>query len=200
MSTDTVLVVQATYDELRKALLAKIQSAQYAPEITPLITIKAADRVSHLVADAVARGATAHTLFGSWRSPASASVGDRPKEYVAEVPATVLETINPDMEIASQEAFGPIVCLVPVASTDEAIQRINACKYGLSSSIHTKSHYSALSLAKKLKVAATHINGATVHDESTHPHGGHGNSGWGRFGGHWGLLEFVHTKTIITNP
>jgi acyl-CoA reductase-like NAD-dependent aldehyde dehydrogenase len=52
---------------------------------------------------------------------------------------------------------------------------------------------------KKMKISATHINGSTVHDESTLSHGGHGDSGWGRFGGDWGLLEFVHTRTVMMN-
>ena len=50
-----------------------------------------------------------------------------------------------------------------------------------------------------MKVGAVHINGATVHDAPNLPHGGHGDSGFGRFGAHWGLLEFVQTKTIIIN-
>lgn len=43
---------------------------------------------------------------------------------------------------------------------------------------------------------AVHINGATVHDEVALPHGGVKNSGYGRFGGTWGLEEFMTTKTI----
>ena len=117
----------------------------------------------------------------------------------AEVLATVIEGINPDMDLFTQEAFGPVLCLTPIASLDEAVTIINACKYGLSSSIHTGKHMSALALARRLKVSATHVNGPTVHDECTHPHGGHGDSGWGRFGGQLGLLEFVHTKTVKLN-
>jgi len=77
----------------------------------------------------------------------------------AEVLATVIEGKNPDMGLFTQEAFGPLLCLTPIASLDEAVTIINACKYGLSSTIHT----------------VKHINGSTVRDESTHPHGGHGD-------------------------
>ena len=200
MSTDTVLVAQPIFAEFRQAVISIIQEPRRAPEITPLITTKAADRVRHLIADAVAKGAIAHTLSGSSNTYPGAGNGEySPSVFPAEVAATIIENIHPTMDISSQEAFGPLLCLAPITSLEEAVTIINACKYGLSSSIHTGTHYSALSLAKRLKVSATHINGSTVHDESTHPHGGHGDSGWGRFGGHWGLLEFVHTKTVTIN-
>ncbi|KAM3070206.1 hypothetical protein ACMFMG_003755 [Clarireedia jacksonii] len=191
MSTDTVLVHQSIFAEFRQALLSIIENPQRLPEITPLITSTAAHRVRNLVADAVSKGATVHTPVcepsSSWlRQPAT-------------VLPTVIEGILPTMDISSHEAFGPLLCLVPIESTEESIKIINVCKYGLSSSIHTSSHYNGLLLSKKLKVSATYINGSTVHDESTLPHGGHGDSGWGRFGGAWGLSEFVQTKTIMIN-
>jgi acyl-CoA reductase-like NAD-dependent aldehyde dehydrogenase len=198
MSTDTVLVAQSVFAEFRQALLSIIQDAQRAPEITPLITATAADRVRNLVDDAISKGATKHTIFGS-SSSSTAMTDDPPRKSLAEVPATLIEGVHRDMDISTQEAFGPLLCLVPIESTEAAINIMNACKYGLSSSIHTRSHYQALLLSKKMKVSATHINGSTVHDESTLPHGGHGDSGWGRFGGDWGLLEFVHTRTVMMN-
>ncbi|KUJ16926.1 putative aldehyde dehydrogenase [Mollisia scopiformis] len=193
MSTDTVLVAQSIFAEFRQALLSILQDPQRAPEITSLITTAAAYRVHNLVADAVAKGATAHTILGASSSWMHATPG----KTLAEVPATVIEGVRRNMDISTQEAFGPLLCLVPFEVEEDAITIINACKYGLSSSIHTRSHYHALLLSKKLNVSATHINGSTVHDESTLPHGGHGDSGWGRFGGHWGLSEFVHTKTVM---
>lgn len=197
MATDTVLVAKSILVEFRQALLSIIQDARRAPEITPLVTARAADRVRHLVADAVKKGATTHTILGC--SEASTATKVLARESIAQVPATLIEGVLPNMEISTQEAFGPLLCLVPIESTDEALQMINACKYGLSSSIHTRNHYDALLLSKKMKVSATHINGSTVHDESTLPHGGHGDSGWGRFGGHWGLLEFVQTRMVMVN-
>ncbi|PVH68846.1 ALDH-like protein [Cadophora sp. DSE1049] len=197
MSTDTVLVAHSIIADFRRALLAIIQDAQRAPEITPLITSKAGNRVRHLVADAAIKGAIVHTISGS--STGSTAATDSARDSEAIVPATLIEGVRPDMDIAIQEAFGPLLCLVPVASADEAVEIVNACRYGLSSSIHTRDQYAALQLSKRMKVSATHVKGSTVHDQSTLPHGGHGDSGWGRFGGHWGLSEFVHTKTVVLN-
>ena len=191
MSTDTVLVAQSIFAEFRQALISIVTNSQRLRETTPLITSAAARRVRNLVADAVSKDAIAHTAVCE---PSSSWTGQP-----AAIPPTLIEGILPSMDISKLEAFGPLLCLRSIGSTDEAIKIINACKYGLSSSIHTASHYHGLLLSKKLKVSATHINGSTVHDESTLPHGGHGDSGWGRFGGAWGLSEFVHTKTIMIN-
>jgi len=198
MSTDTVLVTKPVFARFRQLLLSILQNPQMAPETTALITATAAARVRKLVADAVSKGATIHTIFGSSNTPSSIKeLG--PHESFAKVPATIIEGVRTNMDVANLEAFGPILCLVQVESSDEAINIINSCKYGLSSSIHTRNHYQALLLSKQIRVSATHINGSTVHDENTLPHGGHGDSGWGRFGGDWGLREFVHTKTVMMN-
>lgn len=114
---------------------------------------------------------------------------------------TVVEGVTPDMDIYSHESFGPLISLIPIETTDEAVAVaiVNECRYGLSAAVHSKDDYRALSLAKELQVGAVHINGATVHDESTLLHGGYRDSGWGRFGAGWGLAELVQTKTMVMN-
>jgi acyl-CoA reductase-like NAD-dependent aldehyde dehydrogenase len=147
-------------------------------------------RIRQLLEDAKGKGAKL-TEFPGLRSTA----------YSADtiIPATIIEDLNDSMSFYHQEAFGPLVGFQPIASTTDAAQIINQCSFGLSASIFTKNHFAALKLAKCLRVGAIHVNGATVHDESTLPHGGHGDSGWGRFGAGWGLQEFAQTKTVILN-
>ncbi|KAH8671766.1 Aldehyde/histidinol dehydrogenase [Tricladium varicosporioides] len=198
MSTDTVLIASSIFVEFRQALLSIVQNRNSAPEITPLITTKAATRVRSLVIDAASKGAVIHTVSGSYTAPSTKTL-EQMLGSSATVPITIIEGLDRSMDIFVQESFGPILSVMSVGSANEAVEIVNQCRYGLSSAIHTKNHYQALLLAKKMKVSATHINGCTVHDESTLPHGGHGDSGWGRFGGHWGMQEFVHTKTIIMN-
>jgi len=79
---------------------------------------------------------------------------------------------------------------------NEARKFINDCP---SSPIFTRNHHRTIIIAKELKIAAIHINCATVHDEPAIPYGEHGDRGWGRFGGSCGFGEFIHTKTIILN-
>ena len=76
MSTDAVLVVQPVFAAFRNTILSIIQDPQSTPEITTLITTKAADCVRHLIADSVAKGAIAHTLSGSSNLSAANMNGD----------------------------------------------------------------------------------------------------------------------------
>ncbi|KAF4614341.1 hypothetical protein G7Y89_g15396 [Cudoniella acicularis] len=195
MSTDTAIVASSIFVQFRQAILDILQGVDTTPEVTPLITSKAAARVRALVADAASKGAIIHTSSGSSNGATYAKPPTGSAETAVTLPATILENIDQTMDLYTQESFGPLLCLLPVESEEEAVKIVNACRYGLSSAIHSESHYRALSIAKRMKVSAVHINGATVHDESTLPHGGQGDSGWGRFGAGWGLQEFVHTKT-----
>lgn len=159
-----------------------------------MVTTKAATRVRQLIADSLQYGATIHTS-----SQDGANKAGQEKEGGISIPASVLEGVNPKMRLHTEESFGPLVSIKAVEGDDEAVGIVNECRYGLSAAIHTRNHFRALHLAKKLNVGAIHINGSTVHDESTLPHGGYGESGWGRFGAGWGLSEFVQTKTVIIN-
>ena len=58
-----------------------------------------------------------------------------------------------------------------VEGDDEAVDIVNECRCGLPAAIYPQQHFRALRLAQKLKVGAIHINGSTVHGESTLPHG-----------------------------
>ena len=86
-----------------------------------------------------------------------------------------------------------------VEGDDEAVDIVNECRCGLPAAIYPQQHFRALRLAQKLKVGAIHINGSTVHGESTLPHGGYGERGWRRFGVGRGFSELVRSKTIVIN-
>jgi acyl-CoA reductase-like NAD-dependent aldehyde dehydrogenase len=108
--------------------------------------------------------------------------------------------ISSNMEFFEIESFGPLLGILTV-EREEDIQAITQrFSYGLSSAIFSRNHHRALSFAKTLNSGAVHINSMTVHDEATLPHGGWGDSGWGRFGSRWGLEEFLQTKSVVFNP
>jgi acyl-CoA reductase-like NAD-dependent aldehyde dehydrogenase len=153
-------------------------------EISAVITQKSSSHVQSLINDAVTKGATVTS-------------GERMKSSVT--PATIIEGLTPNMDFYTSESFGPLLGVVVFDHEEEALKLVNDCPFGLSAAIFTQNHLHALKMAKEMKVSAIHINGSTVHDEATLPHGGHGDSGWGRFGASWGLEEFLQTKTIILN-
>lgn len=194
MSTECVLADASIFPALRRNLLSIIQTPATAPVVSRIITMKSAARIRAILADAELKGATLHTALQNTNNTSALF-----PTGTAVIPATLVEGILPTMDLYGQEYFGPLLSIISVDSVEKVVSIVNECQYGLSAAIHTKNHYEALFFAKRLKVGAVHVNGATVHDESTLPHGGHGDSGWGRFGAGWGLSEFVHTKTVVFN-
>ncbi|GFF57513.1 vanillin dehydrogenase [Aspergillus udagawae] len=181
MSTDKVLVTTA----VAPALEAKILAILHDIETTSVLISPAAKaKVEMLVSDARDKGARIHT---------PPKVHDpSPRSF----PPTVVTGLTPEMKLYEIESFGPVVGIVAVETEEQIIAIIEAAKYGLSSSIISRNHYRALELAGSIKAGAVHINSMTVRDEPTLPHGGYGDSGWGRFGARWGLEEFVQLKVV----
>ncbi|PLB49951.1 aldehyde dehydrogenase [Aspergillus steynii IBT 23096] len=184
MSTDLVFAVGDIADTLVPGILSHLETIK---DTHTVISPASKQRLQLLVDDARAKGASIH----------QAKV---PALQDAQFPATVIEGLTPDMEFFSNESFGPVVGIVRVQTETEAMDLIQRSTYGLSAAIFTRAHFKALKLAESVRAGAIHVNGMTVHDEATLPHGGQGESGWGRFGAKWGIEEFLQTKTIILNP
>ena len=144
-----------------------------------------ADKVTSLVNDAVKKGAK--VVIGSASTEKSV------------VQPVVLEGTNPQMDIYSQEIFGPAMTLNRFKTTEEAIEWANSSEYGLAASIYGSNEAECWAIAKEIESGQVHINGSTVHDAQTVPHGGLKKSGYGRFNGLEGLREFSTTKTITIN-
>lgn len=108
----------------------------------------------------------------------------------------VLEGVTKDMDIYYHESFGPSVSLLTFETEEEALAIANDTEYGLASAIFTGDLVTGLRIARQLEAGAVHINDMSVHDEPRLPHGGAKKSGFGRFGGQWGVDEFMRTKTI----
>lgn len=187
MSTDLVLVTERMQPALSQALQAVL--SEKAVHATQVISAKSCARVKALLQDAASKGAQLVTV---------SSQQDQGNKDSSVYP-TIIEDVTKDMDFWDQESFGPVVGLVTVADFAEAASVVNSCEYGLSAAIFTKSDLKAIHLGRQLDVAAVHINGPTVHDEATLPHGGFKNSGWGRFGGHWAIEEFLQTKVVLVN-
>ncbi|KAL3440510.1 Aldehyde/histidinol dehydrogenase [Aspergillus insuetus] len=185
MCTDIVLCTQPTAAALEEKILSLIESN---PQVHTFISEKSKAKLETLVADAVAHGATVH----STSSPSSQAPGNT-------FPATVITGLTKKMQFFSIESFGPLLGIMSVESEDEMRDAVAGLGYGLSAGIFTKSHLRAITISEGLGAGAVHVNGMTVHDEHTLPHGGHGLSGWGRFGGKWGVDEFLQTRTVVLN-
>ncbi|PYI09617.1 aldehyde dehydrogenase [Aspergillus sclerotiicarbonarius CBS 121057] len=185
MSTDLVYVVRSVAGELTRRILERL----YGEERPHRVISKASrDRLTALVDDARSKGAVIHQA----RNPVA-------EEDPLAFPATVIEGVTQDMDFYTIESFGPIFGIMAVDSEEQGLQMVKRSAYGLSSAVFTRDHFKALEMSGEIAAGAVHVNGGTVHDEATLPHGGVGDSGWGRFGGRWGLDEFLHTQTVVLN-
>lgn len=190
MSTDLVL----TTERMKPALCLALREilSEMSAQATQVISAKSRVRIQALLQDAANKGAELITAEDGrdWETK---------DNQQSRVHPTIIAGVTKDMDFWELESFGPVVGLATVADVNEAVSVVNSCEYGLSAAVFTKSDLKAIHLGRRLDVAAVHINGPTVHDEATLPHGGFKNSGWGRFGGHWALDEFLQTKTVLVN-
>ncbi|OJJ47368.1 hypothetical protein ASPZODRAFT_16049 [Penicilliopsis zonata CBS 506.65] len=183
MSTDLVLATKT----VSKCLEAKMQALLQHVGRRTVITPAARSRLDRLVEDAERKGAKAYTAPRAETDSLSA------REFMP----TVLTGVTSEMEFFHTEAFGPMVGIVAVDAEEDIFKLADRARYGLSAAIISSNHLRALQLSRRLKTGAVHINFMTVYDDNALPHGGRGESGWGRFGSHWGVEEFIQTKSIV---
>lgn len=112
--------------------------------------------------------------------------------YVA---PTIVTDVAPTSTIASQEIFGPVVCVFPADSEDEAIRIANGVRYGLGASVWTTDVNRALRVSRRLEAGDVWINTHYVRQSET-PFGGWKESGFGRELGMAGLREYLAFKRI----
>lgn len=184
MSTDLIITTKGVAVKLEEKLLSLLQTIEQSGTV---ITAAAKIKLDALVKDAVDKGAKIYTA-----SVPDPSSNASPQSFIP----TIITGLRPEMAFYETESFGPLCGLITVEDENQITDIAEQATYGLSAAIFSNNHYKALKLAESIKSGAVHINSMTVHDEATLPHGGRGDSGWGRFGSQWGLEEFLQTKTV----
>ncbi|MDW3214631.1 MAG: aldehyde dehydrogenase family protein [Ilumatobacteraceae bacterium] len=107
---------------------------------------------------------------------------------------TVFADVTPDMTIAKEEIFGPVLSIMPFDTEDEAIAIANDTAYGLTNYVQTQDPERARRVARRLRSGMVEMNGQARGAGS--PFGGYGQSGNGREGGTWGIEEFCEVKAV----
>ena len=133
--------------------------------------------------DAVAEGATLAT--GGHRLNREGSFHE----------ATVVTGVTPDMTIAREEVFGPVLSVLAVDSDDEAIAVANSTEYGLVGGVFTADLDRATRAARRIRAGQVFVNEWFAGGVET-PFGGYGKSGYGREKGREALMNYVQTKNI----
>lgn len=188
MSGDRILVHESLAEEFTQKFTAKAASLQSGDPnhphtvVGPLVAASAAQRVAGLVEDAVAKGAK--ILTG----------GGKPDGAVH--PATVLTDVPKDAELYHAEAFGPVCVVETFSDDDTAVTVANDTDNGLTCGIITENATHGLAVARRIRTGIVHINDQSVADEPQAPFGGIKASGYGRFGGRWGIEAFSNTRWV----
>ncbi|MGE3582118.1 MAG: NAD-dependent succinate-semialdehyde dehydrogenase [Hyphomonadaceae bacterium] len=184
-----ILVEDAIYETFSQKLAEAVRALKVGPgdrdgvQIGPLIDQKAIEKVSELVAEARAQGATA--LVGGEKHQAGAQF----------FTPTVLTNVTSTMGVFREEIFGPVAPLIKFKGDDEAVTLANDTEYGLAAYFFTKDVSRAWRVAERLDYGMVSINDGILSNEVS-PFGGVKESGLGREGGVEGLEEFLETKFI----
>ena len=125
--------------------------------------------------------------------------GKRPRRKGFFFEPVVFTNVRPDMRIAREEIFGPVLSLIEAGSLDEAIDAMNAIDYGLSSAIYTRDVRNAFEAMKRIEAGITYVNSSTIGSEVHLPFGGIKGTGYGREAGILGIDEFSYVKTIYVD-
>ncbi len=110
------------------------------------------------------------------------------------VQPTIFADVDNSMRIAQEEIFGPVLCIVPVDSDDEAIAVANDSPYGLSGAVWAETNELGVAAARRIQTGQVMVNGGRFNPLA--PFGGYKTSGNGRELGRAGLDEFLETKAI----
>ena len=108
---------------------------------------------------------------------------------------TVFADVTPEMTIAREEIFGPVLAAIDFADVDEAIARANDSMYGLAAGVWTRDIKKAHYVASKLKAGTVWVNTYNVYDTAA-PFGGYKQSGFGREMGQHALDYYTQLKTV----
>ena len=152
----------------------------------PLVSETQFNKVQRLIRKGIEEGATLAT--GGPGRPEGLEKG-----YF--VKPTVFGNVSNNMTIAREEIFGPVLCVIPYESLDEAIVIANDTEYGLAAYVWGGDIEQARSVAARLRAGQVCLNGQS--GDASAPFGGYKQSGNGRESGPEGLEEFLETKAVL---
>jgi acyl-CoA reductase-like NAD-dependent aldehyde dehydrogenase len=171
-ATRRIFVQDAVYDEFRERFLARVavgkvgDPADPEVEVGPIVTEGAMEDILA----AIERAKGAGTLLAG---------GERADGDSYLIAPTVFEGLSDDAELSCEEVFGPVTSLYRFSTLDEAIERANAVRFGLSASIFTRDLRNVQRFTSEIGAGIIHVNSQTAGADVHVPFGGVKGSGWG---------------------
>jgi aldehyde dehydrogenase (NAD+) len=186
-----VLAQRGVYDEVVERLVAQHKTVSYGDPadpkniMGPLINARQRDRVMSYIDKGKAEGA--RLVLG----------GNRPEHLPRGffVEPTIFADVDPESTIAREEIFGPVLCVIPFETEDEAVAIANNTIYGLAGTIASADLERAHRVARRVRSGVLNINGGHYYNPSV-PFGGFKQSGIGREMGELGFEEYTEVKIV----
>jgi len=184
-----LLVQKGVYEAFTEKLVAAVKKLRVGDGLAgeteqgPLIDAAAIKKVEEHIADATAKGASIalggkrHALGGTFFEP------------------TVLTGVTPAMAVAREETFGPLAPLFSFNTEQEAIAMANDTEFGLASYLYTRDLARSWRVSEALEYGIVGLNTGLISTEVA-PFGGVKESGTGREGSKYGLLDYTEIKYV----
>ncbi|MGF2946026.1 aldehyde dehydrogenase family protein [Mycobacterium sp. Lab-001] len=196
ISIERVYVEAAVYDEFVRKLVAKTSTLRqgmdaghdYSCDIGAMASEQQLEIVSRQVQDAISKGA-------------KVLIGGKARTDGLFYEPTVLVDVDHGMDCMREETFGPTLPVMKVRDAQEAIQKANDCRYGLSGSVWTRDHSKGMELAKQMDTGSVNINNAimSVFQYPLPMHGWKDSGPGSRAGGPDGIRKYCRTKGIAAD-
>jgi aldehyde dehydrogenase (NAD+) len=187
-----MLVERSVYDqavEIARTLAESIEvksGHEQGDHLGPVISLQQYEKIQNYIRIGIEEGA--RLVAGGLGRP------DGTNEHGFYVRPTIFSDVQPSMTVMQEEIFGPVLCIMPFDTEEEALAIANDTPYGLTNYVHSQDGARRNRLARRLRSGMVDMNG--MGGDSGSPFGGMKASGNGREGGTWGLEEFCEVKAI----
>lgn len=186
-----LVVPRHQLQQIEELVLAEV--ARYVPgdpmaertRLGPVVSARQRERVRSYIRSGIAEGA--RLCAGGEEPPEGLGTGFF-------VRPTVFSEVRPEMAIAREEIFGPVLSILAYDGEDEAADLANATDYGLSGAVFAADRERAITFARRMRTGQVDINGGAFNPLA--PFGGYRHSGYGRELGRFGLEEYLEVKSL----
>jgi acyl-CoA reductase-like NAD-dependent aldehyde dehydrogenase len=172
-------------------------AAQTAESFTPGDPFEDSTRLGPLVSDVQRERVRGYIEKGEAEGAKLLTGGAAPPEGLERgyfVCPTVFSEVTPEMTIAQEEIFGPVLVIEPYDGEDDAVRIANDTVYGLAGGVWSADQDHAISVAKRIRTGQIEINGGAFNPIA--PFGGYKQSGHGRENGRYAIEELLQVKSL----
>ncbi|HET7152937.1 MAG TPA: aldehyde dehydrogenase family protein, partial [Candidatus Kapabacteria bacterium] len=194
-ATSRVILHEKIYDDFINKLISRATKLKIGDglkpgtEVGPVINEKQIQRIENYVHIGKEEGAVC-VLGGDRETKGECARGWFFKP-------TIFIDVRPEMRIAREEIFGPVLSIMRISSLEEAIKVLNGTEYGLSASIYSRNINESFAAIRDIESGIIYVNGPTIGAEAHMPFGGVKQTGNGHREGGWTVFDiFTEWKTI----